>query len=368
MMIEIDKNIKPEGLAGIRSTIEEAGYSSRVIRGEDKIVIGVRGKPISESLEEQLMHIPGVLNITRITEAYKEVSRQFHPNDTVIELANGTKIGGDNFTLMAGTCAVENYEITLEAANWANEAGAKVLRGGAFKPRSSPYSFQGLREKGLEILARVKEELGLPIVTEIIVPEDEDTSLGSIISLFEKYKVDVYQIGARSSQTFPLLYSLSKRNHPVLYKNGIGSTAEELLQGAEYLLSGAWGGSNQNGGGNPNVMLCVRGVSGDTTVSRFPLDNAWIPYLRNKTHLPVIADPSHSTGRWDNVVDVSLGLIAAGAQGLEIEVHPNPVAAASDGKQAIGLEQLMQISKLGKEIFEMRKALPIDRRMTPHYK
>jgi 3-deoxy-7-phosphoheptulonate synthase len=368
MILEIDNTIGSEGLSNIRNAIENAGYSSRVIRGKDEIVLGIRGRPISQSLEEQLRHMPGILNVTRITEAYKEVSRRFHPADTVIELSNGAKIGDGHFALIAGPCSVEDYATTLEAANWAKEAGAAALRGGVFKPRTNPYSFQGLGEKGLEILARVKEETGLPIVTEILEPEDESVSLGGIIKLFEKYDVDIYQIGARSAQNFPLLYSLSKRKHPVLYKNGIGMNAEEFLQGAEYLLSGVWGESH-NGGGNPNVILCARGVNtGDISVSRYPLDISLVPELRMKTHLPVIADPSHSTGKWYNVVKASLGLIAAGAQGLEVEVHPNPQQAKSDGKQAIGLEHLMQISKQGRAIFGITNSIPLEAVATAYYK
>lgn len=367
MIIEVDKGIGPGELSAIRHAIQEEGYSCNVDHGEEVTVIGVRGKFISEKLEDRVRRLPGVLNIFRITEPDKEVLRRFHPSDTVITLANGTKIGGDNFTLMVGTCAVEDYQTVLEAAHWAKDAGAQVLRGGAFKPRTGPYSFQGLKEKGLEILARVKEETGLPIVTEILIPEDESMSLKQLIEMFERYSVDIYQVGARSAQTFGLVHALSKINHPVLYKNGLGMTAEEFLQGAEYLLTGAWGPDNHNGAGNPNVMLCVRGISLETTVSRFPLDAAWIPYLRRKSHLPVIADPSHSAGKWWLVADQSLALIAAGAHGLEIEVHPNPKVARSDDKQAIGLEQLLTIARVGREIFEARKSIPVDYRMTPHY-
>lgn len=367
MIIEVDKGASPQELSAIRHTIGEEGYSAHIDQGEELTIVGVRGKAISERLEEKLRKLPGVLNIIRITEPYKEVSRRFHSSNTIITLNNGTTIGGDDLTLMVGPCSVEDYELVLETAHWAKEAGAQVLRGGAFKPRSGPYSSQGLGEKGLEILARVKQETGLPLITEILIPPDETMSVKQVIEMFERYGVDIYQVGARNAQNFGLLHALAKRKHPVLYKNGLGMIAEEFLNGAEYLLSGAWGDNGHNEGGNPNVMLCVRGVSGDTTVSRFPLDGNWIPYLRRKSHLPIIADPSHSSGKWWMVVDASLALIAAGAHGLEIEAHPNPKVAKSDDKQAIWLEQLMTIGRVGREIFEARRSMRIDYRMTPHY-
>lgn len=367
MIIEVDKSASGQDLLAIRQAIEVAGYKSHTDIGDDVTLVGVHGKAIPESLEEAVRRLPGVVKIIRITDSYKEVSRKFHPSNTVITLDNGTRIGAGELTLMVGPCGVEDYGMVLETAHWAKEAGAQVLRGGAFKPRTGPYSTQGMGEAGLEILARVKQETGLPIITEILIPQDENVSVRQLIEMFERYDVDIYQVGARSAQVGGLLHALSKRNHPVLYKNGLGMTAEEFLNGAEYLLSGAWGDKSSGSSGNPNVMLCVRGVAGDTTVSRFPTDLNWVSYLRRKTHLPIIADPSHSSGKWWMVVDSSLAAIAAGADGLEIEVHPNPKIAKSDDKQAIGLEQLMGIATVGREIFNARKALKKDYRMTSHY-
>src|SRR3989344_4225334 len=316
MIIEVDKSASGQDLHAIRQTIEGAGYTSHLDRGDEVTLVGVHGRAIPESLEDAIRKLPGVMKILRITDSYKEVSRKFHPSNTVITLENGAKIGAGELTLMVGPCGVENYSLVLETAYWAKEAGAQVLRGGAFKPRTGPYSTQGMGEAGLEILARVKQETGLPIITEILIPQDENVSVGQVIAMFERYGMDIYQVGARSAQVGGLLHALSKRNHPVLYKNGLGMTAEEFLNGAGYLLSGAWGDDGSDGGGKPNVMLCVRGTAGETTVSRFPLELKWIPYLR---------------------------------------------------KKAFGLEQLMEIATVGREIFNARKALKPDYRMTNHY-
>ncbi len=347
----------------------EYGLGTNIDTGTNKLVIGIRGDFIPQEAEDKFRGI-GVFEVIRLTPgSYKLASRQFHPSATEIELPTGHKIGGGTLTFMAGQCSLDDWVYVQESAHMAKEAGAHALRMMPFKPRTSPYSFQGLGWKGVEMVARAKQETGLPIIAEILMPEDDTISLQELVKRFEECGVDIYQVGARNAQNFGLLHALSKTKKPVLLKNGTGQTAEEMLHGAEYILSEAWGLRNShNGYGNPNVMLCLRGNSGDTTVSRFPLDPAWVPYLKQKTHLPIMGDPHHSTGDWRNVTDVALGLVGAGVDGLELEIHPEPRKALSDQKQCIGARQLEEIISVGTQIFEARKVLNAKISSAAYYK
>jgi 3-deoxy-7-phosphoheptulonate synthase len=246
-------------------------------------------------------------------------SRDFHPDNSQVRF-NGTVVGGDKLVIMAGPCAVESLEQMREIAHALKEAGVKVLRGGAFKPRTSPYSFQGLGMEGLEILAEIREETGMAIVTEVIDPKDVE-----VVS----EHADVLQVGARNMQNYALLHAVGRRGHPVLLKRGMMSTIEELLMSAEYILSH----------GNRNVMVCERGIRTFETYTRNTLDINAIPAIKQLSHLPVIVDPSHGTGRWELVPPIAKAALAAGADGLIIEVHPNPEKALSDGAQSLKLDK-----------------------------
>ncbi len=350
-MIVTLSNEAPHELAqGVKEKIRSFGNTYNVDVGEKTTVIGARGF-VSPQLEEEMRAMVGEHNVRRISEPYKEASRVFHPSDTVFEIAPGTGImaGGSNLLFIAGPCAAESLEQTIEAAEAAKQAGAKVLRGGAFKPRTGPYSFQGLGEPGLEILARAKEETGMPVVSEILSKGD--------IPLFEKYDIDVLQIGARNAQNYTLLKELAHVKKPLLMKNGLSTRTDVWLQSVEYLLSG-YDGDVHNGGGNPNVILCSRGVDFGADASKYPMDIAMIPHLRMKTHLPVIGDPSHQAGYREKVIDVGLAMIASGAGGLEVDVHPNPKAAKVDGPQALSFNQLQLLFSIATEMWEARKKLP----------
>jgi 3-deoxy-7-phosphoheptulonate synthase len=258
-----------------------------------------------------------------ILRPFKLASRDFSPADTVVQL-NGTQVGGKRVVLMAGPCAVESRQQLLETAHAVKEAGAKVLRGGAFKPRTSPYSFQGLGEKGLEILAEAGQITNLPVVTEVIAPED--------VPRVTRY-ADVLQIGARNMQNYALLHAAGESGHPVLLKRGLMSTIEELLMSAEYILSH----------GNRRLILCERGIRTFEKYTRNTTDINAIPVIKQLSHLPVILDPSHSTGKWEYVTAVARAGIAAGADGLLVEVHPHPEAALSDGAQSLRPEKFAQL-------------------------
>lgn len=362
-------DVREADIEAARRIASKHNLGTNIDTGTNNVVVGIRGDFIPQEAEDEFRGI-GIFEVIRLTKgSYKLASRQFHPSNTIIELSTGHKIGGGNLTLMAGQCSLDDLAYVLESAIMAKEAGAHVLRMMSFKPRTSPYSFQGHGWKGFEMAARAKQETGLPIITEILMPEDDTISLQELVKRFEEYGVDIYQVGARNAQNFGLLHALSKTGKPILLKNGIGETAEEMLHGAEYILSGAWGPNTaHNGDGNPNVMLCLRGNLGDTTVSRFPLDIAGVPYLRHRTHLPIIGDPHHSTGDWRNVTDVALGLIGAGVDGLELEIHPEPRKALSDQKQTIGPKQLEKIIRIGTQIFEARKGVAVEASSSLYWK
>lgn len=273
-----------------------------------------------------------VYSVRRVQEPYKKANRKFHPDDTVITLSNGTKIGDGSLTLMAGPCSVESAEQVTEIAKAVKASGANVLRGGAFKPRTSPYSFQGLKAEGLELLLKAKEETGLPIVTEIMSESD--------IDLFKD--VDIIQVGARNMQNFELLKELGKINKPILLKRGMSSTIDELLMSAEYIMAG----------GNEQVILCERGIRTFETSMRNTLDISAVPMLKSKTHLPVIVDPSHAAGIRFMVEPLTMAAIAAGADGVMIEVHNNPEKALCDGMQSLTPQAFDDVMKKVKKTTE----------------
>ena len=316
MMIVMKPTATEEDILSVIDRIESCGAKAHPSRGEEVTVIGAVGD--REHVQRlNLEQHKGVEQVVPILKPYKLSSRQFaaHGERTVIEI-DGRRIGGDNFTMIAGPCTVESRDQTLSTARVVAEAGASMFRGGAYKPRSSPYSFQGLGEAGLRILAEAKAETGLPIVTELMDARDVEPILEV---------ADVIQVGARNMQNYPLLAEIGRTGKPVLIKRGLSSTLEELLMAAEYVLKE----------GNPNVMLCERGIRTFETAYRFTLDIMAIPMLKELSHLPVIVDPSHAPGRRDMVLPLSLAAAAAGADGIIVEVHPNPEEAICDGPQQI---------------------------------
>jgi 3-deoxy-7-phosphoheptulonate synthase len=316
MMIVMKPTATEEDILSVIERIESCGAKAHPSRGEEVTVIGAVGD--REHVQRlNLEQHTGVEQVVPILKPYKLSSRQFaaHGERTVIEI-DGRRIGGDHFAMIAGPCTVESREQTLSTAQVVAEAGASMFRGGAYKPRSSPYSFQGLGEAGLRILAEAKAETGLPIVTELMDARDVEPILEV---------ADVIQVGARNMQNYPLLAEIGRTGKPVLIKRGLSSTLEELLMAAEYVLKE----------GNPNVMLCERGIRTFETAYRFTLDIMAVPMLKELSHLPVIVDPSHAPGRRDMVLPLSLAAAAAGADGIIVEVHPNPEEAICDGPQQI---------------------------------
>lgn len=294
--------------------IEAEGLRAHLSRGEDRTIIGVIGEERA-GVGRRWESLSGVDKVMSVTQPFKLASREFKPEKTVIEIGNVT-IGGDEVVVMAGPCSVESYEQIVETAWAVKTAGATVLRGGAFKPRTSPYDFQGMGEKGLKLLAAAREATGLLVVTEVMSPDQVD--------LVCEY-ADILQIGARNMQNYALLHAVGEAHKPVLLKRGIAGTIKELLMCAEYILSH----------GNYQVMLCERGIRTYETATRNTFDLNAIPVLQHLSHLPVIADPSHGVGKWEYVGAVTRGALAAGADGLILEVHPNPAYATSDGPQSL---------------------------------
>ncbi|TEU15062.1 MAG: 3-deoxy-7-phosphoheptulonate synthase [Anaerolineales bacterium] len=322
MIIVMKMNATETDVQRVADRIIELGLRTHLSQGEERTIIGVIGdnRPVNREMFERM---EGVEKVMRVLPPFKLASRDFKPDDTVIPL-NGTRIGDRQVVVMAGPCAVEDRVQMREVAHAVKEAGVKILRGGAFKPRTSPYSFQGLGRKGLEILAEVRDEFGLAIVTEVMAPED--------VPLVAEY-ADILQVGARNMQNYALLHALGANGKPVLLKRGMMSTLQELLMSAEYILSH----------GNYQVMLCERGIRTFEPYTRNTFDINAIPALKGLTHLPVIADPSHGTGKWDLVAAVSKAAVAAGADGLIIEVHPHPSRALSDGAQSLKPETFARL-------------------------
>jgi len=314
----------------VSARLKKHGFGVHLSQGAERTVIGAIGDKSAIQLESIQM-MPGVSEIVPIRKPYKMVSREFQPADTIVELAGGVKIGaGQKLVVMAGPCSVEGEKEFLEVAEVVKRAGASVLRGGAFKPRTSPYAFQGLGEQGLKFMAKAREQTGLPFVTEVMDTRD--------VELVAKY-ADMLQIGARNMANFNLLKEVGKTKKPILLKRGPGSTIQEWLMSAEYVLSE----------GNKQVVLCERGIRTFETATRNTLDLNAVPVVKKLTHLPIIVDPSHGTGEWDLVPAMAKAGIAAGADGLMIEVHPRPEEAMSDGAQSLKpdtFQQLMSELKL----------------------
>ncbi|MGE0159356.1 MAG: 3-deoxy-7-phosphoheptulonate synthase [Gemmatimonadales bacterium] len=319
MLVVMKHNASAEQIEAVVSTIKEMGYGARPIPGEQRTAVGLIGNDGAVD-SGRLLGLDGVLEVIPVTHPYKQVSREWREQDTVVTLANGTRIGGREIVVMAGPCAVEGEAAIVDIAHRLRDLGATVLRGGAFKPRTSPYAFQGLGRKGLEHLARAREETGLAIVTEALDPDGAD--------LVAEY-ADIIQIGARNMQNYPLLRRAGKTGKPVLLKRGLAATIDELLLAAEYILAE----------GNDDVILCERGIRSFDTHTRNLLDLAAIPVVKALSHLPIVADPSHGTGLRAKVIPMGRAAIAAGADGLIVEVHPDPPHAMSDGAQSLFPEQ-----------------------------
>lgn len=324
MLIVMSSSATTEQIAAVRDRIRDLGFTPNEIPGAVRVAIGVTGN--KSALDPALFNrLAGVQEAVAVSKPYKLVSREVKPDDTVIEL-KGTAIGGGSLTVMAGPCSVESEEQTLTTAHHVRKHGATILRGGAFKPRTSPYDFQGLREEGLRLLARAREETGMPVITEV---KDTET-----LELVAKY-ADILQIGARNMQNFSLLEAVGKLGKPVMLKRGLSSTVKEWLMAAEYIVAR----------GNYQVILCERGIRTFETMTRNTLDLGIVPLLRQITHLPVVVDPSHGTGVATAVTPMTRAAVAAGVDGVMVEVHPDPAKALSDGPQALTFdmfEQLMQ--------------------------
>jgi 3-deoxy-7-phosphoheptulonate synthase len=319
MLVVMRHDATPEQVEAVVRTIEDMGYEARPMPGKQRTAIGLvgnDGKVNSDRLESQA----GVLEIIHVSQPYKQVSREWREEPTIVTLDNGTRIGGDQVVVMAGPCSVENEAQIVGIARRLRDAGATILRGGAFKPRTSPYAFQGLGEPGLRLLARAREETGMAIVTEAVDTES--------LELVAEH-ADIIQIGARNMQNFSLLRRAGRTGKPILLKRGMAATVRDLLMSAEYILAE----------GNGQVILCERGVKGFDTHTRNLLDLTAIPVVKSLSHLPIIADPSHGTGLRAKVIPMARAAVAAGADGLMIEVHPDPERALSDGAQSLYPDQ-----------------------------
>ncbi|MEW5717515.1 MAG: 3-deoxy-7-phosphoheptulonate synthase [Chloroflexota bacterium] len=318
MIIVMKHNATQGEVAQVIAQVETLGLQARPIIGEERTVVAVVGneRPVEP---EQFELFAGVERVMRVLHPFKLASRDFHPEDSVVKI-NGVSVGTSQVIIMAGPCSVESREQLMETAAAVKQAGGHILRGGAFKPRTSPYVFQGLGLKGLELLREARDAYQLPIITEVLSPQD--------VYLVAQY-TDIIQIGARNMQNFALLQTVGETNKPVLLKRGMMSTVEELLMAAEYVLSH----------GNSRVMLCERGIRTFETATRNTFDINAIPVLKSLTHLPVIADPSHGTGKWELVTPIARAAVAAGADGVIVEVHCDPAHALSDGAQSLKPEK-----------------------------
>ena len=314
MVVIMNADATQADIEGVISAIEEKGLEAKVMEGAHQKIVGVIGdKTKLAATPLDAMH--GVETTVAISKSYKRASREFHPAATVVDI-RGIKSGDGTPVVMAGPCAVESREQLLETAQLVKEGGAQFIRGGAYKPRTSPYAFQGLEEEGLKYLAEAREKTGLAVVTEVTVVEAVDT-----VAAY----ADLLQVGARNMQNFGLLKAVGRAGKPVMLKRGLAATIDEWLNAAEYIMNE----------GNPNVILCERGIRTYETYTRNTFDISAIPAIKHLSHLPIIADPSHGTGKWRMIKPVSLASIAAGADGLIIEVHPNPARALSDGPQSL---------------------------------
>ena len=323
MIIIMKKSATEIQIDAVIGWIESVGYRAHPSQGVERTIIGIVGDDRGKAQLKSAEHLPGVENIMPILKPYKLASRESRDGNTVIRVGE-VEIGGPDFVVMAGPCSIESEEQLLESAYIARKGGAQILRGGAYKPRTSPYSFQGMEEDGLKILKKAREKTGLPVVTEVMNTTDVD--------LVEQY-ADILQIGARNVQNFALLKKVGQARKPVLLKRGMMSTIEELLMAAEYILAA----------GNGNVILCERGIRTFETATRNTLDISAVPVLKELTHLPVIVDPSHAAGHWKYVKPLARTAVVAGADGLIIEVHPEPEKAISDGAQSLKPEKFYEL-------------------------
>ncbi|MBO4426212.1 MAG: 3-deoxy-7-phosphoheptulonate synthase [Clostridiales bacterium] len=321
MIAVLKKTATKDQIESLKGWFENKGLKVNESQGEFCTVLGLIGDTTQVDIE-MLMGLDIIETVTRVSEPFKQANRKFHPEDTVVD-CGGVKIGGGHFAVMAGPCSVESREQIIETAKRVQDAGATMLRGGAFKPRTSPYDFQGLKEKGIDLLLEAKAATGLPVVTEIMNPDH--------LPLFKD--IDLIQVGARNMQNFELLKELGKTNKPVLLKRGLSATLKELLMSAEYIMSE----------GNPNVIFCERGIRTYETYTRNTFDLSAVPILHELSHLPVIADPSHATGKRSLIKPMAMAATAAGADGLEIEVHPDPSKALSDGAQSLTPEMFTDV-------------------------
>ncbi len=326
MIIVMKTGSQDREIADVLARLDNLGLKGHLSRGVERTVIGVVGVTAAvPDLRERLSMIPGVEDVVPISRPYKLASREFKPDDTVIKVG-GVKIGGNEVVVIAGPCAAETREQVMSTARAVKAAGASILRGGAFKPSTSPYSFRGLGEEGLKLLAEAKEETGLPLITEVLTPDD--------VELVVRY-ADILQVGARNMQNFILLDEVGRANKPVMLKRGMSATIQEWLLAAEYILSQ----------GNRQVILCERGIRTFETYTRNTMDVSAIPIIHKLSHLPIVADPSHGTGKWYLVAPMALAAVAAGANGLMVEVHPAPDTALKDGAQSLTFEHFEDLMR-----------------------
>ncbi len=323
MIIVMKSRATEKQIEDVVQWIESVGFKAHPSSGVERTIIGAVGDSRDKSVLKYVESLPGVEKTMPILKPYKLASRESHEGDTVVNVGS-IQIGGPEFVVMAGPCAIESEGQLLESAYVVQKGGGQILRGGAFKPRTSPYSFQGMEEEGLKVLDAVSKKTGLPTVTEVVNPADVD--------LVEAY-ADMLQIGARNVQNFALLKKVGHARKPVLLKRGMMTTIEELLMSAEYILSS----------GNPNVILCERGIRTFETATRNTLDISAVPVLKSLTHLPVVVDPSHAAGNWHYVIPLARAAVAVGADGIIVEVHPQPEKAVSDGAQSLKPEKFYQL-------------------------
>lgn len=323
MIIIMETTATREHVDGIVGRVSSLGLGAHLSEGEERTIVGIVGSPLPPSLEDELEILAGVERVVRVTKKYKLTGWDFHPQKTTLRVRDVT-IGGSAVTIIAGPCSVEDEEQTVSTARAVKAAGASILRGGAYKPRTSPYEFRGLGRRGLEILATARAETGMPIITEVMTPADID-NVGEF--------TDIFQIGARNSQNYLLLEEVGKAGKPVMLKRGLSMLMEEWLLAAEYVMAQ----------GNPGVILCERGVRTFESATRNTLDVSSVPVIQGMSHLPVFVDPSHAAGKRALVPALALAGIAAGADGLMIEVHPNPDHALSDGAQSLTFDQFDEL-------------------------
>ena len=333
MIIVLKPKATEKEINHIVDKLTELGLKAHISRGEERVIIGAIGD--ERVLQSQPLAIfPGVESVMPILSPYKLVSREFKKTDSIVKIAEGVEVGGKRIHIMAGPCAVENKELLIQIAEQVKKGGASILRGGAFKPRTSPYSFQGLEAEGLDFLAEAREKTGLPVVTEVLDPRDVE-----IVS----QKADILQIGARNMQNYRLLTEVGGQEKPVLLKRGLSATIKEFLLSAEYIMAR----------GNPNVILCERGIRTFETATRNTLDLSAVPVIKGLSHLPVIVDPSHATGRWELVAPLARAAVAAGADGIMMEVHINPEKALCDGEESLKPEKFISLMRDLRKIAEV---------------